>query len=77
MRSYRWPIEVTVSAIASVRDVRAEGQYGEVDLTVKRGIRLPGRARLDRAAGRYGVVAARNRAEDVQHQAALMLNQLW
>jgi outer membrane protein, heavy metal efflux system len=71
------PQEVTVSAIASVRDVRADRQYGEVDLTVTRGIRLPGRARLDREAGRYGVLAAQNRAEDVQHQAALTLNQLW
>ena len=71
------PHEIAVSTVASLRDVRADRQYGEFDMTVSRAFRLPGGARLDRQAGQYGIAAARNIAEDVQHQVALVLNQLW
>lgn len=70
------PHEFVASATFSRRDVQGEPTYGEVEATVMRAIRLPGRRRLDQAAGRFGVIAADNVAADVEHQAALQLNDL-
>ena len=59
------------------RTVDMEGGYNEVDTTLSRGIRLPGKARLDRKAGALGVAVAQNLLEDARHQAALQLATLW
>lgn len=71
------PHEVTVSGSYTRRDVDLEGRYNEFDATVMRPFRLPGKKRLDKQAGEYGLIAAENRAEDVKHQAATLLAELW
>ena len=73
----RGPQEVTLSGGYISRDVNRDGRYNEVDVTIGRAFRLPGKGALDRQAGEFGVEAARNRAEDVRHQTALALSALW
>jgi len=69
--------ELTFTGSYVRRSVEREGSYDEYDATLSRAIRLPGKARLDRQAGAFGVEAAENRAEDARHQAAIQLNDLW
>lgn len=69
--------EVQVSGSYINRDVRLEQAYNEFDGTVSRSFRLPGKAALDREAGKLGVEVAQNRMEDNRHQTALYLAQLW
>ena len=69
--------EFTLTTGYTQRSVDREGRYDEFDATLSRAIRLPGKAAYDRAAGRYGLAAARNRAEDARHQAALVLADSW
>lgn len=69
--------EVTLSGSYMSRDVTGERRYNEFDATVSRAFRLPGKAALDRESGKLGVEVAQNRAEDVRHQTALTLSQLW
>ena len=59
------------------RSVDREGGYNEFDTTLSRGVRLPGKAGLDRKAGALGVEVAQNLLEDARHQAALQLATLW
>lgn len=59
------------------RSVVGTNGFNEVDVTVQKGFRLPGKARLDRAAGELGIEVAKNRSEDARHQAALNLSSLW
>ncbi len=69
--------EFTLTTSVVRRSVDLEGRYGEYDATLTRPVRLPGKAVLDRAAGDFGIVAAENRAEDVKHQTAVLLADLW
>lgn len=69
--------EFSLTASAIQRSVDREGRYAEFDGSISRPIRLPGKARLDRQAGAFGVEAAENRMEDARHQAALLLSGLW
>ncbi|MBT0667494.1 TolC family protein [Novosphingobium profundi] len=69
--------EVTFSGSYVNRSVAREGDFDEFDAQLMRPIRLPGKARLDKEIGRYGVTSAQNRAEDARHQAATLLNQSW
>lgn len=71
------PHEITVSGSYTRRDVDLEGRYNEFDVTAMRPFRLPGKKRLDRKAGKFGIIAAKNIAEDVKHQAAVLLVSLW
>ena len=71
------PHEFSVSGSYISRSVDREGRYNEYDATLSRGIRLPGKSRLDRKAGEFGISAAENRWEDAKHQAALLLSELW
>ncbi|HEY9091358.1 TolC family protein [Parasphingorhabdus sp.] len=71
------PHEVTISGSYSRRDVDNEGRFNEFDATVMRPFRLPGKKRLDKQAGEYGLISAENRAEDMKHQAATLLAELW
>ncbi|MBD3730685.1 MAG: TolC family protein [Sphingomonadales bacterium] len=71
------PHEFTVTGMAIQRSVDREGTFDEYDAQLMRGIRLPGKARLDREIGSYGVEAAENLAEDAKHQAALLLAGYW
>jgi outer membrane protein TolC len=69
--------EFTVNGTYIRRTVDREGGYDEFDTTLSRGIRLPGKAALDRKAGTLGVEVAQNLLEDARHQAALELATLW
>lgn len=73
----RGPYEVTASGSYISRSVDREGRFDEFDGQLLRSVRLPGKARLDREIGSYGVSAARNGSEDVRHQAARLLNDSW
>lgn len=69
--------EVMLSGSYMSRDVTGERRYNEFDATVSRAFRLPGKAALDRESGRLGMEVAQNRMEDVRHETALSLSQLW
>ncbi|MBC7284560.1 TolC family protein [Hoeflea sp.] len=71
------PHEFTVSGSYNRRTVDRAGSYDEFDTQLTRAVRLPGKARLDRQIGVYQVEAAENMAEDVRHQAALLLAGYW
>lgn len=73
----RGPHEITVNGSYLRRTVDTEGGYNEFDVSVTRPFRLPGKAALDRKAGRYGVETAQNRMEDMRHQTSLQLMGLW
>lgn len=69
--------EFTFSGSYIRRSIDREGKYDEYDAQLSRAIRLPGKGRLDRDIGRFGIVAAENLAEDARHQAALLLAGHW
>ncbi|MBC7521684.1 MAG: TolC family protein [Sandarakinorhabdus sp.] len=69
--------EFTITGTYIRRSVDREGGYNEFDTTLSRGVRLPGKAALDRKAGALGVEVAENLLEDARHQAALELATLW
>lgn len=71
------PHEFTVSGDYARRSVQGEGNFGEYSVTVERPIRLPGKGALDRKAGSLGIQVAELRADDVRHQLALQLGELW
>lgn len=71
------PNEFMLSGTHSRRTIERGGTYNEMDATLSRTLRLPGKASLDRKAGALGVEVASNRSEDVRHRAALLLGQLW
>ena len=71
------PNEFVFSGSYIRRTVDYEGGYDEYDGQISRPIRLPGKARLDRDIGAYGIEAAENMAEDAKHQAALLLIGHW
>lgn len=73
----RGPHEFSLSAGYTSRSVDREGRFDEYDAVLSRAVRLPGKARMDREIGRYGVIAATNLAEDARHQVALQLAQDW
>lgn len=73
----RGPHEFSITASYIRRSVDREGRFDEYDATLSRAIRLPGKARLDLEIGAAGLEAAKNRAEDARHQAALLLAQSW
>ena len=65
--------ETTFTAAFDDRRVRGERTYGEWSLQAARGVRMPAKAALDRAAGEAGVKAAHNSVDDARHQASLDL----
>lgn len=69
--------ETVVSATLDERDVRADGRFTEWSLQLTRGLRLPGKAALDRAAGAVGVRAAFDGVEDARHQTSLIFAEYW
>lgn len=71
------PHEVTANLIYSNRSIDNGGDVNEYDAQLTRAVRLPGKARLDREIGKFGIAAAQNHSEDIRHQAALLLNQGW
>lgn len=71
------PHEFTVSGSYSQRRIDREGEFNEYDATLERGIRLPGKAALDRRAGEFGISAAEYRVAETRHRAVLLLNDIW
>lgn len=69
--------ETIISASLDNRDVRADGRFTEWSLQLTRGLRLPGKARLDREAGAVGVRAAADGVEDARHQTSLIFAESW
>jgi outer membrane protein TolC len=69
--------EFAVQGSYTRRDVNGGAAFDEYDAQLSRPIRLPGKARLDRAIGAHGVEAAENLAEDARHEAALLLAAHW
>lgn len=69
--------EFMLSGTFMRRSVDQDRTYSEFDSTFSRGVRLPGKATLDREAGALGVAVAENLLEDARHQAALQLGTLW
>lgn len=69
--------EFTVQGSYVRRDVNGGAAFDEFDAQLSRPIRLPGKARLDRAIGEQGTVVAENVAEDARHEAALLLAAYW
>lgn len=71
------PHEFEVSGSYMRRDVRLEQIYDEFDATVRRGVRLPGKAGLDRRAGVLGVEVAELTRDEARHETAIQLADLW
>ncbi len=71
------PYEFTVQGSHTRRSVQGGNEFPEYDAQLSRPIRLPGKARLDRAIGEYGTEVAENVAEDARHEAALLLAEHW
>lgn len=69
--------ELTVSGSYISRSVDDYGAFDEYDMTLARGLRLPGKTRLDRLSGALGVEVAENQAADARHEAALILKDAW
>ncbi|MEZ5938244.1 MAG: TolC family protein [Hyphomonadaceae bacterium] len=72
------PHEWTMSGSYHRRDVE-DGMlsFGEYDATISRGLRLPGKGRLDREIGAALIKSAEQYAEDARHQTALSLMERW
>lgn len=69
--------EIIFSSSYLRRSVDTEGSFDEYDAQLSRAFRLPGKAKLDRDIGAYGIEAAENLAEDAKHKAALTLASHW
>jgi outer membrane protein TolC len=59
------------------RDSRGGPDYTEWSAYLSRGLRLPGKADLDRRIGQQGVLEAEERVGDARHEAARQLLDLW
>ena len=73
----RGSYEFTAQGSYTRRDVTGGNQFDEFDAQLSRPIRLPGKARMDRAIGAHGTEVAENVAEDARHEAALLLAAHW
>jgi len=71
------PHELTFSVMSQQRRVRNGPQFHEYEGQLSRGVRLPGKARLDREIGRLGSEVAGLQLADAEHQAARLLLAQW
>ncbi|TCS70017.1 outer membrane protein TolC [Sulfuritortus calidifontis] len=69
--------EFGLSLLSQQRRVRAGPDYQEWSVGIERGLRLPGKAGLDRAIGAKGVAEAAERLGDARHETARQLLELW
>ena len=69
--------EFTMQGSYTRRSVTGGNEFNEYDAQLSRPIRLPGKARIDRAIGAHGTEVAENIAEDARHEAALLLAAHW
>ena len=72
------PHEFVFSAGFDRRETKSGiASFDEYNATVMRGVRLPGKAALDKKIADAGVFSSQQFAEDARHQAALMLMTHW
>lgn len=71
------PYEPQLSLIPQTRRIDGDRRYREWEVDLSRGVRWPGKARLDREIGQAGREAAGLAFEDVHHAGALRLLALW
>ncbi len=71
------PHEFELSGGYNRREVRLEGRFDEFDATVQRGVRLPGKAALDRRAGALAIEVAEFSRDEARHEAALEFAEHW
>ncbi|MGY0504430.1 TolC family protein [Luteimonas sp. e5] len=74
------PHEWRLQGIAQQRRMDEAGfaqRYREYEMQINRGLRLPGKAALDREIGMHGIEAAQLRLDDARHAAARLLLQRW
>lgn len=71
------PYEWTAKALTQRRTVTAGGKYGEWNVGVERGVRLPAKGAADRRLGEATVSEARARYGESVHGAARELMALW
>lgn len=69
--------EPTLSLMSQQRRVHGGLDYREYEAQLTRGVRLPGKARLDRELGRLGREVAGLQLADAEHQAARLLLAQW
>lgn len=73
----RGPYDYNLQTSYNRRSIVQESVFDEFEAQLTKGVRWPGKVRLDREIGQYGLTAQKNRAEDVRHQTALMLADYW
>jgi len=71
------PHEAQLTLIPQTRRIDHDGRYREWEVDLSRGVRWPGKARLDREIGQAGREAASLALEDAHHAAARRLLALW
>ncbi len=71
------PHEPTLSLMSQQRRVHGGLDYREYEAQLSLGVRLPGKARLDREIGRLGREVAGLQLADAEHQAARLLLAQW
>ncbi|NKZ39933.1 TolC family protein [Oleiagrimonas citrea] len=71
------PHEFQLSAIPQRRRVEGGPTFNEWEAEISRAVRWPGKARLDREIGQYGVEAAQLNLADAHHAGARRLLALW
>lgn len=71
------PYEWTAKALTQRRTVTAGGRYGEWNVGIERGMRLPAKGTADRRLGEATVVEARARYGESVHDAARELMAFW
>lgn len=69
--------EYTLRLNAQRRAVNGGPDHNEWEAAIERGLRLPGKARLDERIGAVGVEEAEERVGDTRHEAARQLLTLW
>ena len=71
------PHEYNLDAGYTRRFADSFNQFNEYEASISRGVRIRGKARLDRKIGALGIEVAQNVAEDARHRTALLLKDTW
>ncbi len=69
--------ELTLDGAYTRREINGLGNFGEYEIGLSKGVRIRGKARLDKEIGLLGIDVAENIAEDARHQTALLLRDVW
>ncbi|TCJ15823.1 TolC family protein [Parasulfuritortus cantonensis] len=69
--------EFSLGLTGQQRRVSGASNYSEWNVSLQRGLRLPGKAALDDRIGRQGVLAAGERIGDARHESGRQLLTLW